>query len=1004
MENTYNTLYLVDISSFIFRAFYAIREMSTPDGTPINAVYGVASMLGRLIEDANPKYLAVVYDSKEPSFRKLKYEEYKANRSAPPETLVPQFELIEELIRVMGIPTFRQSGVEADDLIATLHKRWLDEAATATQGRDAMGSNHRVVVVSGDKDLMALVSSRSQLWDTMKDIHYTPHEVIEKFGVTPDQIRDYLAIVGDTSDNIPGITGIGPKGAELLLKEFKTLEEVIKAAKAGKVKGKKGELIVECEKAALLSQELATLKDDCELDLSVEGARFDFKVKPELLEFLKKYNLRAIYSKYAKMAPELVKSGDFPEALDTSANSSVGVSAAAGGTGVGSAYGERGNAKPVVSADSLTSAPSAATTASSTKSKKTADSSEQNTFEFAFDAQLSMTPSPPVNLVAPAGGLNFVTVATLPELRALIAEVKKRGLMSFDTETTSLNVREAKLVGMAIAVDEKGGYYIPVGHAQRLDSKISQLDLAEVLKELRPILESKEIKKIGQNLKYDFRILANHGIVVQGLYADTMVAAYALDSSGRHNLDFLCKKYLNYDVVSYEDVVGKGASQVTFDQVSIETATRYSAEDAWCAYQLWQVLEPKLKEQGVEKLFHEVDLPMVETVAAMEDAGIEVDVPFLQKIEKQFEKEMQVIEAQVHALAKNPAMNLNSPKQLAQFLFEELKLPTQGKTKTGFSTDASVLEKLAPLHEAPRLLLEYREISKLKGTYVLPLQELRDKQDSRIRTSFHLTGTATGRLSSSDPNLQNIPTRSKRGQLIREAFIAAEDSVLISADYSQIELRILAHLSGDPSLVSSFVTGEDVHRRTASEIYHITTDQVTDLQRSVAKAINFGLMYGKGAFALAEELAISRGEAKKMIDEYFTRYSRVKEFLDSQIELAKERGYLVTLLGRKRALPEIRSTNHAVRANAERMAMNSPIQGTASDLIKVAMVELHRALETQKLKTKLLLQVHDELVLEAPKNEVDVVSALVTRVMEGALKLKVPLQVNVNVGKNWAEL
>ena len=920
MKSSYNTLYLIDISSFIFRAFYAVRELTAPDGTPVNAVYGVASMLGRLMDEADPRYLAVVYDSKEPSFRKIKYPEYKANRSAPPEMLLPQFDLIEKLVQVMGIPSFRQSGVEADDLIATLDKTWVES-----------DPRHRVVVVSGDKDLMALVDSKTQLWDTMKDQHFTPHEVIEKFGVNPNQIRDYLAMVGDSSDNIPGITGIGPKGAEILLKDFGTLEGVIQAAKEGKIKGKKGEMIVEGEADALLSQDLATLKQDIPLEISVESARFDFRVTQPLLDFFKHYNFKSLFSKYSSL-------GSAQDAPPVEAMGSDVV-------------------EPVASHHS-----------------------------------------------SPRRDLSFQTVSTEQELEDLLKLIHETKRIAFDTETTSLNPRTARLVGIAISVDDHSGYYIPVGHDLKLDSKIPQLDEAYVIQKLRPYLESSDYKKIGQNLKYDVRVMHAQGVTLRGLEADTMVAAYALDSSGRHNLDFLAKKYLNYDMKTYEEVTGKGAAQINFSEVSIEDATRYSAEDAWAAFALWEKLKPEIKKSGVEKLFYEVDLPMVEVVADMEDAGIKVDVPFLKKLEGVFEKELHEIEKKVLSFSKNPSLNLNSPKQLAGFLFEELNLPTQSKTKTGFSTDASVLEVLSRMHEVPKLLLEYREISKLKGTYVLPLQDLRDPKDSRIRTSFHLTGTATGRLSSSDPNLQNIPTRSKRGQLIREAFIADEGSVLISADYSQIELRILAHMSGDQNLCDSFLKGEDVHRRTASEIFHKSPAEVSDEERSFAKAINFGLMYGKTVFGLAEELHISRGEAKGMIDRYFSRYSGVKEFLDHQVASAHEHGFVTTLLGRKRMLPEIKSSNHGVRSNAERMAMNSPIQGTASDLIKVAMVKLHRELVSKKLKSKLLLQVHDELLLECPQGEVAEVTKLVTEVMENAIQLNVPLQVNVGTGKNWAEL
>lgn len=915
-ENSYRVLYMIDISSFIFRAFYAIREMTAPDGTPTNAIYGVASMIGKLIDEVNPDHLVVVYDSKEPSFRKEMYEDYKANRSAPPDSLIPQFDLIEEMISLMGIPSFRKSGVEADDIIATLNRKWVEEGKKTAK-------KNRVVMVTGDKDLMALVDANTQLWDTMKDQHFTEHEVIEKFGVKPNQIRDYLAIVGDSSDNIPGITGIGPKGAEALLKEFGNLEAILDAAKKGKIKGKKCEVIAESEKEAKLSQKLATLHDDIELDFSEEKLAFELKVKPELLKFFEKYSLKNLYTKYAGKAAQETLVATVAEVVTTSAAA----------------------VKP-----------------------------------------------------------EFKTIGDLDALKALGKEIEKAGHFAFDTETTSLDPRQAKLVGMAVSTSDKNGFYIPVGHEMTLESQSPQLTLEEALTVLKPLLESPKIVKVGQNIKYDYRIMFNHGVEMRGIGGDTMIAAHLIDSSGRHNLDDLSQKYLHYKPIAYEEVAGKGASEVSFDQVSIPSATQYAAEDAWCAWMLWEQFDPRLKTQGSEKLFKDVDLPMVEVVARMEEAGIKVDVPFLQKLDQIFEKDLLEIEKKVRSFSANPSLNLNSPKQLAPFLFEELKLPPQGKTKTGYSTDASVLEALAPMHEAPRLLLEHREISKLRGTYVQPLQELRDPKDSRVRTSFNLTGAATGRLSSTDPNLQNIPVRSKRGQLIRQAFVAEKGKVLLSADYSQVELRILAHMSEDPNLIDSFVKDEDVHRRTASEIFHVKPDAVTDDQRAGAKAINFGLMYGKGAFALAEELGISRSDAKKMIDQYFTRYSKVKSFLDSQIMTAHEQGFVSTILGRKRMLPEINSKNHMMKANAERMAMNSPIQGTASDLIKTAMVKLDRVLLEKKMKSKMLLQVHDELIFECVADEVDEMKKIVEEAMSNAIKMKVPLKVNLGTGQNWAEL
>jgi DNA polymerase-1 len=984
MPSSYQTLYLIDISSFIFRAFYAVRELTAPDGTPVNAVYGVASMLGRLMDEAKPEHLVVVYDSKEPSFRKEMYTEYKANRSAPPDLLLPQFDLIEELIKLMGIPSYRQSGVEADDLIATLTKRWV-----------ANDPAHRVVVVSGDKDLMALVTGKVQVWDTMKDKHFTPHEVIEKFGVNPDQVRDYLAIVGDSSDNIPGITGIGPKGAEILLKEFGTLEGIIAGAKAGKIKGKKSQTIIEGEEKAKLSQKLATLKEDCELEVDPTSTKYQFKVSSPLLDFCKKYALKSLYSKYSTMGAGAgipVHHGESESGVpmnaagDDEANHSISFD-----------FGENTTAGPARESHSIQNQTKAGSSGQATSATRAPVYRSDDAKEYTSQGESELHASTRQFVKREP---KFHTVDTPAKLEALLAKIHEKKRFGFDTETTSLNPRKAELVGISIAVDTENGYYIPVGHTERLDQKVEQLELAPTLAKLKPILENPEYKKIGQNIKYDFRVMLNQGVHLHGIEGDTMVAAYALDSSGRHGLDFLAQKYLGYSVISYEDVVGKGAAQISFADVPIDRATTYSGEDAWATFTLWEEMKPKLISAGVEKLFLDVDLP----IAEMEETGIKVDVPFLKELDVRFTQELAELEKKILGFTSSGMLNVNSPKQLGVFLFEELKLPTQGKTKTGFSTDASVLATLATLHEAPRLILEYREVSKLKGTYVLPLQELRDPKDFRIRTSFNLTGTATGRLSSSDPNLQNIPTRTKRGQLIRQAFIAEEGSVLMSADYSQIELRILAHLSGDENLSDSFRKGEDVHRRTASEIFHVSTDAVTDQQRSYAKAINFGLMYGKSAFGLAEELSISRSDAKKMIDQYFTRYKKVREYLDDAIINAKETGGITTLLGRKRALPEIRSANHMMRANAERMAMNSPIQGTASDLIKIAMVRLEERLKSQKLKSKLLLQVHDELVLECRKDELEKVQALVVETMENALTLSVPLKVNVGIGANWAEL
>lgn len=926
-----NTLYLIDISSFIFRAFFAIRSLHNRTGEPTNAVYGVATMLVRLAEEAKPEYLAVVYDSKEPSFRKEIYPEYKSNRSAPPEDLIPQFARIESLIRTFEIHSYRQAGFEADDLIATLTRRWIEEA-----------SDHSVVIVSSDKDLMQLVSDRVCLWDTMSNKIYGPAAVQEKFGVRPDQIRDYLALVGDSSDNIPGVTGIGPKGATDLLKEHQTLEGILSAAQEGKIAGKKGETLKAQQKEAKLSAELATVLDQLDVEIPFEALKYHFHITPECIALMQELDFHSLLVKWeAKGKKEGESSLPAQEVRKPLPQE------------------EEVPALPTVS-----ETPAAVDTASLVKDDR------------------------------------FRMINTQKDFEKLLHELEKSKRFGFDLETTSLNPRQAEIVGIAIGYHPDFAFYIPVGHQ---GEGVHQLARDSVLNQLKPYLEDPKFGKIGQNLKYDWSVLRSHGWNPSGIEADTMVAGYVLDPNGRHNLKTLAAHYLNYTVLTYEEVCGKGKNETCFDQIPLDLATRYSAEDAWVAMQLWIQQEPLIRSEGLTEIFEKIDLPLVNVLAKMELEGVCIDVPWLKKLSNDFGFELKGIEERIQAFTGAP-VNLNSPKQIAQLLFEQLKLPTQSKTKTGFSTDASVLEILAPLHEVPRLLLEYREISKLKGTYIDPLPELRDPKTGRIHTSFHQTVAATGRLSCSDPNLQNIPIRSERGTMIRRAFIPSEGNVLLSADYNQVELRLLAHMSGDPELTSAFQKDQDVHRRTAGEIFGISPEAVDDRQRSIAKAINFGLMYGKTAFGLAQELKIPRKEAQQMITRYFDRYHSVKTFLDSQIKFAQENGYVQSMMGRKRRLPDIHSKNAAIRSNAERMAMNSPIQGTAADLMKLAMIEVDRKLETGGFTSKLIIQVHDEVVLDCSKKEVDEVTRLVVAAMEGVCQLSVPLKVSVGTGKNWEVL
>lgn len=923
-----HTLYLIDISSFIFRAYYAIRPLHTKHKEPVNAVYGVAQMLSRLADEARPEYLAVVYDSKEPSFRKEIYAEYKANRTAPPDDLIPQFGRIEQLVRTFEMHSYRQSGVEADDLIATLTRRWC-----------ALSPKNKVVVVSSDKDLMQLVNDHVSIWDTMKNVIYGAPEVEEKFGVRPDQIRDYLALVGDSSDNIPGVPSIGPKSAVDLLKAHQTLEGVLQAAAAGKISGKKGEVLVKHEEDARLSAELATVHEELTIEVAPEKLKYHFHITEDCAKLLAELDFHTLLNRW------------------TAENKSY----------LSAPHHDDSHAPPQME--------------------------QEQVAPYLGDE----APARPAAAIDPS---QFKTINTKAAFEALLKEIDQKKQFGFDVETTSLNPRQAELVGVAICVDPSYSTYIPVGHR---GTEVPQLDLKYVLEKLKPYLEDPRYKKIGQNLKYDWTVLRQMGINPDGIGADTMVAAYVLDPEGRHNLETLSAHYLNYPVMTYEQVCGKGKDQLCFDLVPIDQATRYSAEDAWVAVKLWEELEPRLRQENLTEVFASVDLPLVDVLSRMESEGVCIDVDYLKGLSKDFEKDLHAIETKISAYTKGP-INLNSPKQLGQLLFEELKLPVQGKTKTGYSTDAQVLGVLSEYHEVPKLLLEYREISKLKGTYVDPLPLMRDAKTGKIHASFHQTVAATGRLSSSDPNLQNIPIRSERGLKIRRAFIPCPGNKLVSADYSQIELRLLAHMSGDPELVNSFQKDEDVHRRTASEIFRVKTDQVTDRQRSIAKAINFGLMYGKTAFGLSQELKIPRKEAADIIQRYFERYAAVKKFLDGQIEEAREKGYVCTLNGRKRYLPDIGARNAAIRANAERMAMNTPIQGTAADLMKIAMTEIDHQLSRKKMASKLIIQVHDEVVLDCPENEVEQARKLITDVMESAMKLDVPLRVNSASGDSWMDL
>lgn len=908
-----NTLYLLDISSFIFRAYYAIRPLSSPSGEPTNAVFGVLQMLINFFDEAKPQHVAVAFDSKEPTVRKLKYEQYKANRSAPPEDLRPQFDRIEELLmKVMKLPSFRRGSIEADDWIATLTREWI--------GRSP---DNRVVIVSGDKDLMQLVTDRVTLWDTMNQKHYDPAAVEAKFGVAPERIRDYLAFIGDSSDNIPGLPGVGPKTALQWLASVKGVHEFLEAiedparVKELKISDKKLASVLENRELLNVSYDLVGLDDHVPFtdhDLHLD---YQFVIEDALLTFCRDLGFSTL-------------------------------------------------------ADRLLKRQSASTTAVSREHDQ---------------------------------DRGYVTIRTEAELATWLTWAKQVGKLALDCETTSLALHQAKLVGISIATQDDHGKvqaaYIPIAHCIEGEMQLSE---SVVLGGLRTFLEDGVIDVIGQNLKYDWSVLRNHGLELPRLAADTMIAGWCLESEGRYNLEALARKYLDRTTMTFEEVCGKGKDQKSFADIPIDVATRYSAEDAHYAWLLWEKFEPELSRQNLMPLFQKFEMPLVMALGRMELEGITIDLEWFKQLSVIFTEELRELEQRVRSFSRNPELNLMSPKQLQVLLFEELKLPTQTKTKTGFSTDADVLEILAPLHEVPRLLLEFREISKLLGTYVDPLPELVDPKTCRLHSSFHQTGTSTGRLSSSDPNLQNIPIRSKRGLAIRKGFIPRNGWTLIAADYSQIELRVLAELSRDQELTRAFQSGEDVHRQTAGEIFGVAPAEVSDEQRRVAKAINFGLMYGKTAFGLAKELGISRRDAQTSIEAYFVRYSGVKAYLDAQVRRAHEEGVVETYFGRKRTLNEIHSKNPALRGMAERVAMNSPIQGTAADLMKLAMIRVDAQIRERKLESRLLLQVHDEFILEAPPAEVEAVQQLVREAMENVVRWTVPLSVNVAVGSNWQEV
>jgi len=882
-------VFLIDGSSYIYRAFFAIAHLSNSKGFPTNAIYGFTNMLLKILREKGAEYAAIAFDAPGPTFRHEVFGEYKANRPSMPEDLRVQVPHIKEVVSALRVPVLEKEGYEADDLIATLARR-LEREGIET------------VVVSGDKDLMQLISSRITLYDPMKDKTFQVPDVKERFGVPPDKLVEVMGLMGDTTDNIPGVPGIGPKTASQLIDEFGSIENLLKnveKVKSGKVRSS----LDRYAEQARLSRELATLDSEAPLDWGLEALKLG---EPD------RKNLQAIFKEmeFAKLLKDFSLQTDHRDD-------------------------------------------------------------------------------------------DYRLITGRGEFDDLVQNLKKAGTFALDLESTSIEPMRAEIVGLSFSFEPHRAFYLPVGHAY--PGAPEQLSREGVLRTLRPLLEDPGMKKYGQNIKYDYILLANSGIRLQGIAGDSMIASYLLNpSKHRHSLEELSREYLDRQIITYSDVAGSGAKAIPFSQVEVGKACRYSGEDADLTLQLAQLLMPKIEADGFAELFHEVELPLIEVLAAMEMNGVRLDVPLLEVMSREFEIKMDKISEEIFDLA-GESFNINSPQQLGKILFERLKLPGGKRTKTGYSTDVEVLNELSKDFPLPAKVLEYRSLSKLKSTYVDALPQLVNPKTGRIHTSFNQTVTATGRLSSSDPNLQNIPIRSPEGRRIREAFMPEEGSRILSADYSQVELRILAHLSRDPFLVDTFQKDQDVHAATAGEIFHVSPDRVNPEMRRLAKVINFGIIYGMSAFGLAKELGIQPAVAQAYIANYFQKYHGVRDYIDSSLEAAREKGYVTTLMNRRRYLPDIKSPNRSVRQFAERIGINAPIQGTAADLIKVAMIRIHRRLIQEKRETKLILQIHDELVFEVPEGELEGVRAMVKEEMEGVTKLVIPLKVEVGTGKNWAE-
>ena len=894
------TLVLVDGSSYLYRAFHALPALTNSKHHPTGAMHGVIAMLRKLHQTYAPDYFATVFDPRGPTLRDAWYPAYKANRPSMPDELAQQVAPLHAMIRALGFPLLQIDGVEADDVIGTLAEQ-------------ASAQGLRVVISTGDKDLAQLVNDRITLVNTMDDSVLDSAGVKAKFGVEPGQIVDYLTLVGDSVDNIPGVPKVGPKTAVKWLAEFGSLDQII--AQADTITGKIGENLRDALDQVPLSRKLVTIVRDVDTGTRIEDLVMRPADQEQLIELYREYE----FSTWLK---ELEKQG-----VNTAA------------------------------------------------------------------AVIDDGARPPAE---------YETVLEQEHFDAWLAELRTAACFAFDTETTSLDYMQARIVGVSFAAAPGRAAYVPLAHDY--PGVPTQLDTGRVLEALRPLLEDAQRQKLGHNLKYDRNVLRNHGLVLRGIAHDTMLESYVLNSTAaRHDFDSVALKYLGHHTIHYEDVAGKGAKQIGFAEVALEEAAPYAAEDAEVCLRLHHVLSPQIEScPGLSAVYHEIEIPLVPVLADMERRGVYIDARMLLEQSAELDHRMAEIEAAAHDAA-GQVFNIGSPKQIQAILFDKLGLPVLQKTPKGQpSTAEAALQELAHDFDLPRLILDYRGLSKLKSTYTdkLPLQI--DPDTGRVHTSYHQAVAATGRLSSSDPNLQNIPIRSAEGRRIRQAFVAPPGKLLLAADYSQIELRIMAHLSGDAGLMDAFQRGLDVHRATAAEVFATALDEVSDEQRRAAKAINFGLIYGMSAFGLARQLGIERGAAQQYIDRYFERYPGVRRYMDQIRETARDQGYVETVFGRRLYLPDIKARNAQLRQYAERTAINAPMQGTAADIIKRAMIDVDRWLGTTR-GGELIMQVHDELVLEIDAAALDIIARNVRRIMESAAALAVPLTVDVGHGANWDE-